>query len=95
MLRLDFSMNADIMSDMKMFTVRQLDREPAAVLDAADKEGVVRIKRRDGRVYSLQPEKIEKRITSVPDFRARARKIFPRPIPASQVAVVDRLIAGE
>ncbi len=83
------------MSDMKTFTVRDMDREPAAVLDAADKEGIVRIKRRNGRAYSLQPEKSTKRITSLPDFRARARKIFPRPIPAAQVAIVDRLIAGE
>src|SRR5207247_8505454 len=48
--------NADIMSDMKTFTVRELDREPAAVLDAADRDGVVRVKRRDGRMYSIQPE---------------------------------------
>src|SRR5262245_8716327 len=36
---LDFAANADIMSDMKTFTVRELDREPATVLDAADKDG--------------------------------------------------------
>jgi hypothetical protein len=83
------------MSDMKTFTVRELDREPATVLDAADKEGVVRIKRRDGRLYSVRPESTTKRITGLPDFRARLKKIFPKPIPASQVAIVDRLIAGE
>ena len=84
-----------MMSDMKIFTVRQLDREPAVVLDAADKDGSVRIKRRDGRLYSLQPVVAPRRITSLPDFRARLKRIFPKPIPASQVAVVDRLIAGE
>jgi hypothetical protein len=83
------------MSDMKIFTVRQLDREPAAVLDAADKEGVVQIKRRNGRVYSVQPETQRKNITGLPDFRARLKKIFPKPIPAKQAAIVDRLIAGE
>jgi hypothetical protein len=83
------------MSDMKTFTVRELDREPAAVLDAADKDGVVRVKRRDGRVYTVRPETTAKKITALPDFRARLKKIFPKPIPASQVAVVDRLIAGE
>jgi len=82
------------MSDMKTFTVRELDRAPAAVLDAADREGVVRVKRRDGRVYSVQPE-ARQCVTELPDFRARLKKIFPRPIPAKQVAAVDRLIAGE
>ncbi len=92
---LDNFANADIMSDMKTFTVRELDRKPATVLDAADKEGVVRVKRRDGRLYSVRSETIAKKIASLPDFRARLKKIFPKPIPASQVVVVDRLIAGE
>ena len=83
------------MSDMKTFTVRELDREPAAVLDAADKEGVVRIKRRDGRSYSLQPDGGRKRITALPDFAARRNAIFSRMIPASQVRLVDKAIAGE
>jgi hypothetical protein len=84
------------MSDMKTFTVRQLDREPALVLDAADREGAVRIKRRDGRVYSLQPVlAASARIASLPDFAARRKAIFPKPIPVSQVRRVDKLIAGE
>lgn len=83
------------MSDMKTFTVRELDREPSAVLDAADKEGVVRIKRRDGRAYSLQPEGSRKRITALPDFAARRNAIFPRTIPTSQARRVDQAIAGE
>ena len=83
------------MSDMKTFTVRELDREPGAVLDAADREGAVRIKRRDGRIYSLQPEPNRKRITSLPDFAARRSAIFSRTIPASQVQLVDKAIAGE
>jgi len=93
--RLDFPVNADIMSDMKTFTVRQLDREPSAVLDAADRDGVVRIRRRDGRAYTLQPNRSSERMTALPDFRTRLGRIFPKPIPAGQVAAVDRLIAGE
>jgi hypothetical protein len=42
---------SDILSDMKTFTVRELDRQPAVVLDACDKEGVVRIRRRNGRSW--------------------------------------------
>ena len=80
---------------MKIFTVRQMDREPATVLDAADKEGVVHIKRRDGRTYSVQPEARTPRVIKLPDFRARRRTIFPKAIPAAHVRKVDKLIAGE
>ena len=80
---------------MKIFTVRQLDREPATVLDACDREGMVQIRRRDGRVYSIQSAAHTTRVTELPDFRARIKKIFPRQIPARQVAMVDKLIRGE
>jgi hypothetical protein len=60
------------MSDMKTFTVGELDRQPAAVLDAADKEGIVRIKRRDGRTYSVKPEARPFRITALPSCRIGA-----------------------
>ena len=84
------------MSDMKIFTVRDLDREPAAVLDAADRDGAVRIKRRDGRTYSIKPERsASAKIASVPDFAARRKMIFSRTIPVTQVRKVDKLIAGE
>jgi hypothetical protein len=80
---------------MKTFNVRELDRQPASVLDAADREGVVRIKRRDGRTYSVQPESVVRKMVSLPDFAARRRAIFPKPIPAAQAKRVDKLIRGE
>jgi len=80
---------------MKTFTVRELDRKPAAVLGAANEDGVVRIKERNGRSYLLQPEPSRKRITALPDFAARRNAIFPRVIPASVVRRVDKAIAGE
>jgi len=83
------------MSDMKTFTVRELDRAPAVVLDAADKEGVVRVKRRDGRAYSIQPEARPERVTALPDFRARIKKIFPQPLSKAHTRLFDRLLAGE
>lgn len=84
------------MSDMKIFTVRDLDREPGAVLDVADRDGAVRIKRRDGRTYSIRPEGVASaKITSLPDLAGRRKAIFSRTIPAAQVGRVDRLIAGE
>lgn len=83
------------MSDVKTYTVRDLDREPSRVLDAADQNGVVRIKRRDGRTYSIRPEgKASAKITSLPDLAERREAIFSKPIPASQVRRVDKLIAG-
>jgi len=80
---------------MKTFTVRELDREPAAVLDACDREGAVQIRRRNGRTYTLRPEAGPDRITALPDFRARIRKIFPKPILATQSRLADKLLAGE
>ena len=75
---------------MKTFTVRQMDREPATVLDAADKEGIVHIRRRDGRIYSVQPEARSVRVTALPDFRARIDKIFPKPISKAQAQLFDK-----
>lgn len=84
------------MSDMKIFTIRDLDRKPSMVLDAADRDGSVRIKRRDGRTYSVRPEgNASSRILSIPDFARRRKAIFRKAIPTSQARHVDKLIAGE
>ena len=80
---------------MKIFTVRELDRQPATVLDAADEEGIARIRRRDGRTYSIQPEGRALRAVKLPDFRARRSAIFGKVITAVHVRKVDKLIAGE
>jgi hypothetical protein len=90
---------SDILSDMKTFTVRELDRKPGAVLDTCEREGAVRIRRRDGRSYRMVPEASLDRMHLPADFVeqhcARIAKIFPKPISPEQVALVDRLIAGE
>lgn len=39
------------MSAMKTFTVRELDRAPSRVLEACDRDGEARIRRRDGKTY--------------------------------------------
>ena len=87
--------NADILSDMKTFTVRDLDRKPGKVLDTCDREGPVRIRRRNGRSYTLQPDGGPEYITELPDFCARVAKIFPKPLTAKQTRLADKLIAGE
>jgi hypothetical protein len=87
--------NADIMSDMKTFTVRDLDRAPALVLDAAEADGAVIVKRRDGRTYRIQPESAKRPAGKLPDFEARMRAQGMVSIPPNIAKAVDRLIAGE
>jgi hypothetical protein len=90
--------NADKLSvneTVKTFTVRELDREPAAVLDACDREGVIRIRRRDGRSYTVRPDAGPARITLIPDIRTRLKKIFPKALTPDQTRRVDKLLAGE
>ena len=93
---LDDATNADMMSDTKTFTVRELDRTPAVVLAACDRDGEALIRRRDGREYRLVPADGPKRaITSVPDFAARRRKLFPKPLPATFALALDQAMRGE
>ncbi|MDQ6623015.1 MAG: hypothetical protein M3Y86_05955 [Verrucomicrobiota bacterium] len=81
---------------MKTFTVRELDRETARVMEACDTYGAVRIKRRDGRSYTLEAEKKSPGIINIPDFAARRRKIFgDKVISKKQAARADKLLAGE
>lgn len=88
--------NADIMSDMKTFTVRELDRAPSRVLDACDREGEARIRRRDGRTYLVMPEQEPRRvITSLPDFATRRASLGPKRLARAQVRQVDRMLRGE
>jgi hypothetical protein len=87
---------------MKTFTVRELDRQPARVLDACDREGAVRVRRRGGRSYVVRPEFAAGRVESV---EARARwlqeherwleQTYAQPVAIAQTALVDRLIGGE
>ena len=42
---------------MKVYTFSEARQEFASVLDHAQKEGVVRINRRDGRAFTVQPVK--------------------------------------
>jgi len=85
------------MSDMKTFTVRQLDRETGRVMEACDTYGAVRIRRRDGRTYKLEAEqKKKKKIINPPDIMTRLKEQFGDiVISKEQADFVDKLIAGE
>lgn len=81
------------------FTVRDLNRQPAEVLAACDRLGVVVIRSRKGDTYELrraQPKKAhgEKKAT-YPDFAARARAAGIPKMTKEQREHLDRLIAGE
>ena len=80
---------------MKTFTVRELDREPATVLDTCDREGAVRVRQRNGRTYTIHADAGPEQIMALPDFRARITAIFPNGLSKRQTRRVDQLLAGE
>jgi len=83
------------MSDMKTFTVRQLDRETAKVMEACDAHGAVKIRRRDGRSYTLEADHRAVGINP-PDIMARLKKQFGDVvISRKQARLADKLLAGE
>ncbi len=87
------------MSDMKTFTIRDLNRSSAAVIAAADRDGGVRLRSRTGRTYTVRPDAVA---TGAPDWdafvktrrEAIAKLKMPR-ISKVQANELDRLIAGE
>lgn len=84
------------MSAMKTFTVRELDRAPSRVLEACDRDGEARIRRRDGKTYLLRPEQEPARaISALSDFAARRRRLFPKSLTRRQARQVDNLLRGE
>lgn len=65
------------------------------MLDECDHAGEVKIRRRDGRTYTIRADAAVQPMGKLPDFAARIEKIFPKPIPAAQSALVDKMIRGE
>jgi hypothetical protein len=85
-----------MMSDMKTFTVRDLDRSPSTVLEASRTDGRARIRERGGRAYIITPEVGEdKPITGLPDFQKRRRLLFSGVLPVSTAQQLDKALAGE
>ena len=81
------------------FTVRDLNRQPAAILKACDRLGSVRIRTRDGRAYELRNEKPAVRAPRAGiDFDTlwrRLREAGCVPPSASEMERIDRITAGE
>jgi hypothetical protein len=85
-----------MMSDMKTFTVRDLDRSPRHVLQACTADGKARIRARNGKSYVITPEApAQTTITTLPDFSARRAKLFPAALPRALARKLDQALAGE
>ena len=89
------------MSAVATFTLRDLNRRPAEVLEAVRKFGFVEVCARSGEVFTLAP-KVPHRKTpkakNFPDFSERwkrMREFGHLPPPNSENERIDRIIAGE
>jgi hypothetical protein len=84
------------MSDMKTFTVRDLDRSPGEVLEASRIDGKARIRERGGKTYIITPEMSPtSHITALPNFAARRAALLPRPLSPAFARKLDRALASE
>jgi hypothetical protein len=87
--------------DNAVFSSRDLNRQPAKVLDAVRKYGSAEIRTRSGEVFtvSAQPKPASGRVASrFPDFSARwkrLRELGHVPPTSAQNEHIDRIIAGE
>lgn len=55
---------------MEIFTYSEARQKLAKVLDLAEASGKVMIRRRDGRTYSLAPQRLEESPLDVPSVKA-------------------------
>lgn len=90
------------MSDMKTFTVRDMDRNPKKILLASEEFGQAIIRSRSGQSYLLTPLPAEGGKDGgeagkkwMREHRQWLDRQGDKMIPSSQVAEVDRLVAGE
>ncbi len=90
------------MSDMKTFTVRDLDRSPAKVLTAAERDGEARVRRRDGGLFAVKP--VAPSAKTAPNWKTFARerrawlkRHFPEPATwtKAQVDQINLMIASD
>jgi hypothetical protein len=89
-------MSADV-TDVPDFTVRDLNRQLAKVLETCDRVGLIRIRSRKGGTYELRPEPKPKPTAKpgYPDFAARRRALGMPMMTKEQSEQLDKLIAGE
>jgi hypothetical protein len=84
-----------------VFTVRDLNRQPAKVLDAVRKFGSAEIHARSGEVFTVavkDEERTKAAAVEPPDFEAhwkRLRELGLVPPPAAENDRINRIIAGD
>lgn len=83
-------------------SVRDLNRQPAAVLKMCDDAGEVSIRARNGRAYVLRPQSPAPAIVRPDSFAERQRayrdalrKLGVRPATREETERIHRIIAGE
>lgn len=81
------------------FTVRDLNRQPANVLAACDRLGMVSIRSRKGQTYEMRPRQPSSPANGTkpayPDFAARRRALGMPMMTKKQRDMLDKMIAGE
>ena len=89
------------MSTVATFTVRDLNRQPAKILDAVRKFGKAEVRTRGGEVFTVARKPVRRKL-SAGDFTAKfealwktQRELGHVPPPASENERINRIIAGE
>ncbi len=84
---------------MKTFTVRELDRQTAKVLNTCDRQGEVRIRRRDGRTYTLKTDANGSFSMSdwIQERRRKVKELFANvpPLTKQELREFDQLIRSD
>ena len=84
-----------------VFTLRDLNRQPAKVLEAVRKFGSAEVRTRGGEVFTvaLKPdEKPQLRVKVFPNFETRWKKLREAgnaPPPLAEIERINRIIASE
>jgi hypothetical protein len=100
---------SDMSREHKTFTVRDLSRETAAVLEVCQREGTVSIRTRSGEEFELtsktkkKPKKPEKKLSAAAQawvdcrdkMRAHRQRLGLLPLEREQMDKLGRMIAGE
>ena len=80
---------------MQTMTLSHPGIETAALLQASDEEGSVRIAA-DGHDYLLvKASPIRPKMAASPSFTERLARLYPETLTQEQTSAVDRMIAGE
>jgi len=86
----------EIINELPKLTEMERRAVREKLLELAAKNEDVRLCNQTAHEDALQLDEMEEKAGKIelPDFRARAKKIFPKPIPKSLVKKLDKMIRG-